>query len=415
MMKIAFNAVRVSKKAGSGFDTFIINFINEFAKYVYSKPELNIDFDVYTFYPHHFSEVKKENIKLIKLPFLKQKINDELQQHRAKKNFKKFLTPIHHLMSAVYFTVADYFRMFWTQLIFPFYTKKYNFVVAMTQLDASFICVNQIIVIHDMIPFIFSYYKYKHKFFLYRIFPNIALRSKMIFAVSESTKKDIVRFLNIKESKINVIYEGSRFSLHKSISETEKQKIKNNLNVENFILYVGSYHPRKNLINVIKALSYVRQRYVENLHLIVVGYIPKKEIRNINLLLQSLSLQKYVKLLGYVSDEEIKQLFLTAEVFVFPTLYEGFGLPPLEAMACGCPVVVSNCGSLPEVCGDAAVYVNPYDPKDIADGILKVLTDKNLRQQLIKKGFEQVKKFTWESSVTKFIEALKNLQNNSIE
>ncbi|MEM4368510.1 MAG: glycosyltransferase family 1 protein, partial [Candidatus Anstonellales archaeon] len=239
--------------------------------------------------------------------------------------------------------------------------------------------------------------------------------SKLIIAVSESTKRDIIKFLNVREEKINIIYEGARFNLLKFFSEKGKQEIKNNLNIGDFILYIGSFHPRKNLVNLIKAFSYIIPKYSNSLYLIVVGYFSKKEVKNIDLLLNFLSLQRYVKLLGHISDEKIKQLFLTAKVFVFPSLYEGFGLPPLEAMACGCPVVVSNCGSLPEVCGDAAVYVNPYEPQDIANGILKVLTDESLRQQLIKKGFEQVKKFTWENSVKKFIETLKKLQNNDIK
>jgi glycosyltransferase involved in cell wall biosynthesis len=136
---------------------------------------------------------------------------------------------------------------------------------------------------------------------------------------------------------------------------------------------------------------------------VVVGFMNENNKRYYKKIIKNFN---KIKILGHISIKELVILYKNAELFLFPTLYEGFGLPPLEAMACGCPVVVSDKGSLPEVCGDAAVYVNPYDPQDIAEGVLKVLTDENLRRNLIQKGYQQVKKFSWEQTVKKFLEVL---------
>jgi glycosyltransferase involved in cell wall biosynthesis len=114
-----------------------------------------------------------------------------------------------------------------------------------------------------------------------------------------------------------------------------------------------------------------------------------------------------VDYLGYVNSEELAELYREASCFVYPSLYEGFGLPPLEAMACGCPVVVSNVTSLPEVCGDAAYYVDPYDVESIAEGMYKVLTDEAMRRNLIEKGLERAKLFSWEKAAKSTLRFLK--------
>jgi glycosyltransferase involved in cell wall biosynthesis len=114
---------------------------------------------------------------------------------------------------------------------------------------------------------------------------------------------------------------------------------------------------------------------------------------------------------GYLSDEKLVEYYNKASLFVFPSFFEGFGIPPLEAMACGCPCVVSNVASLPEVCGDSAYYVNPYDIEDIARGIETVLSDEKLREDLIKKGFENIKRFSWEESAKKIVQIIREIKN----
>jgi len=414
-MRIAFNAIRVSNKAGSGFDTFIINFVNEFARYVYSN-KLNIDFDVYTLYPQHFPEVKKENIKQVKIPFIRQKLNtDTTNSTITYKTSKKLFThlPIHpsthlsrKLRDPLIHTFADYFRMFWSQFVFPFYAKKYDLIVNLTQFEASvFNLEKQIVVVHDLIPYIFKDQKHKHKFFVYKILPYILRKVKNICAVSVNTKSDLVKILGVKENKIVVIYESVDKNIEiysKQNFELKKNLLLSGINRGRYILFVGSCDKRKNLENVIKAFDIICERE-KSLYLIVAGFLNENNKRYYKRIIKNFD---KIKILGHISTKELVILYKNAELFLFPTLYEGFGLPPLEAMACGCPVVVSDKGSLPEVCGDAAVYVNPYDPQSIAEGVLKVLIDENLRQNLIQKGYQQVKKFSWEHSVKKFLEVL---------
>jgi glycosyltransferase involved in cell wall biosynthesis len=389
-MKIAFNAIRVSNKAGSGFDTFIINFVNEFARYVYSN-KLNIDFDVYTLYPQHFPEVKKENIKQVKIPFIRQKLNTDTSNSIT--TYKAHL-PIHSSTHPLIYFLADYFRMFWTQFIFPFYAKKYDLIIALTEYDACIFLRNQLLIVHNTVPFLFPNLPTKYKFYTYKLLPRVLKKCKKIVTVSNVLKKELVELFKVASEKNFVIYEGVDFKKFFKADKNEVLNFKEKYQInKDFVLAVGHSHPIKNFSGVVEAFQIVRKKY--KIKLVIAGLTGKKVVQDRDII--------YV---GHIPNDKLYILYSAAKCFIFPTLHEGFGLPPLEAMACGCPVVVSDKGSLPEVCGDAAVYVNPYDPQSIAEGILKVLIDENLRQNLIQKGYQQVKKFSWEQSVKKFLEVL---------
>jgi glycosyltransferase involved in cell wall biosynthesis len=170
---------------------------------------------------------------------------------------------------------------------------------------------------------------------------------------------------------------------------------------EHFIFFTGSLEPRKNLKNLIQAYSGLDKRIRKDIKLVLAGF---KGWQNKEIMALLRKVKSDVFYLGYVSDAALRDLYNLATLFVYPSFYEGFGLPPLEAMACGCPVVVSNAASLPEVCGGAAYYVDPYNIESIAEGIHKVLTDEALRQSLIEKGLERAKLFSWEKSAKKHIE-----------
>ena len=396
-MKIAFNAIRVSNKAGSGFDTFIINFVNEFARYVYSN-KLNIDFDVYTLYPQHFLEVKKENIKQVKIPFIRQKSNtDTSNSITTYKTHPPIHTSIPQIAGSTHpliYLFADFFRMFWTQFVFPFYAKKYDLIIALTEYDACVFLRNQLLIVHNTVPFLFPDLPTKYKFYTYKLLPRILKKCQKIITVSNALKKELVELFNIASEKNFVIYEGVDFKKFFKADENEVLNFKEKYQInEDFVLAVGHSHPIKNFSSVIEAFQIVRKKY--KIKLVIAGLTEKKFVQDRDII--------YV---GHIPNDKLYILYSAAKCFVFPTLHEGFGLPPLEAMACGCPVVVSDKGSLPEVCGDAAVYVNPYDPQSIADGILKVLTDVNLRRNLIQKGYQQVKKFSWEQTVKKSLKVL---------
>jgi glycosyltransferase involved in cell wall biosynthesis len=217
--------------------------------------------------------------------------------------------------------------------------------------------------------------------------------------VSESSKRDILRFVDVEPDKIDVIYNSydERFAVEPREEDVVRVRERFQLHDE-FVLYAGNVKPHKNLERLIEAFHLVRKRGLDQLKLVLIG----DEISKYAALRRAVhrhQLHKHTRFLGYVPEETLAVMYRLAGVFVFPSLYEGFGLPPLEAMASGTPVVISNVSSLPEVAGDAAVLVDPYDPSAIADGIYRVLTDEALRRSMRQKGIERARQFSWELSV----------------
>jgi glycosyltransferase involved in cell wall biosynthesis len=252
-----------------------------------------------------------------------------------------------------------------------------------------------VVTIHDCIHLMFPQYL-PNRFALAYARTSIALAAR---TVSESSKRDILRFVHTEPGKIDVIYNAydERFAIDPREEDVVRVSERYQLQSE-FVLYAGNVKPHKNLGRLIEAFYLVRKRGLEHLKLVLIG----DEISKYTALRRAVhqyQLHKYVRFLGYLPEETLAVMYRLAAVFVFPSLYEGFGLPPLEAMASGTPVVTSNVSSLPEVAGDAAVLVDPYDPHAIADGIYRVLTDEKLRRDLRRKGVARAGQFSWEQSV----------------
>jgi glycosyltransferase involved in cell wall biosynthesis len=219
--------------------------------------------------------------------------------------------------------------------------------------------------------------------------------------VSEASKRDILHLFNVPPEKIVVVYNAidSHFSVTPSDEAVARVRERYQLDHQ-FILYVGNIKPHKNLVRLIEAFDRLRRGGLEDLKLLIIG----DQISKLPALRRAVhrhKLHKQVRFLGYLSDDQLAILYRLASAFVFPSLYEGFGLPPLEAMASGTPVVTSNVSSLPEVVGDAAVLVNPYDVDAIVDGVRRVLTDPALAADMRRKGIERAREFSWERSVAK--------------
>lgn len=232
-------------------------------------------------------------------------------------------------------------------------------------------------------------------------------RADKIITVSESSKNDIMKFLSVDEAKIEIVYNGVEYDkFNKSYSEDEKSKIRVKYTLpKNYILYMGTLEPRKNIESIIEAFSLFKKENTvsnQNTKLVIAG---KKGwlFENIFNLVNKLSLKDDVIFTDYIDENDKSIIYNMASLFVFPSLYEGFGIPVLEAMASSVPVITSNVSSLPEVAGDAAILVEPKDIKSIAKYMSKVLADKKLRNNLIREGHEQAKKFTWESSAKKLV------------
>jgi glycosyltransferase involved in cell wall biosynthesis len=258
-----------------------------------------------------------------------------------------------------------------------------------------------VVTIHDVIHLMFPQYfpgKVAQTYARTSI-RNASRKAVRVMTVSESSKRDILRFVDIPAEKIDVIPNAydERFGIEPREEDVLRVRERFQLHDE-FVLYVGNVKPHKNVERLIEAFHLVRNRGLDHLKLVIIG----DEISKYTALRRAVhrhQLHQYVRFLGYLPEETLAVMYRLAGVFVFPSLYEGFGLPPLEAMASGTPVVTSNVSSLPEVTGDAAVLVDPYDSSAIADGVYKVLTDEQLRREMRKKGVERAKQFSWGTAV----------------
>lgn len=257
-----------------------------------------------------------------------------------------------------------------------------------------------VVTVHDLTPLVFP------KHFPAGLKGNLRWQAQKfnlkkvdaIIADSLASKNDIINIIGIPKNKISVAYlaAGKEFQI---INDTEKILKKFNL-PEKFVLYVGDVTWNKNLPRLIKAVKKI------NVPLVLVGKsIANKEYDNTNpwnrdlVTVQSLiENEKNITALGFVEAKELVALYNAATLFAFPSVYEGFGLPIIEAMQSGCPVVTTNGGSIPEVAGDAAYFVDGYNVEDIAEGLLKVYESKNLQRELSKKGLQQAKNFSWKKT-----------------
>ena len=262
---------------------------------------------------------------------------------------------------------------------------------------------NSVVTIHDCIHILFPQYLPNR---VAHIYARTALwiaanRSSRVLTVSEASKNDILKFFNIDPEKITVIPNGidEQFKVVPSVEAIARVQERYQLKSP-FLLYVGNVKPHKNLERLIDAFFKLRKDGLTTLTLLIIG----DEITKYTALRRTVhryQLHKYVRFLGFVPSDTLSILYRLADAFVFPSLYEGFGLPPLEAMASGTPVITSNVSSLPEVVGNAAMLVDPYDVNSIANGIQTVLEDSVYREKLTQNGLERAKFYSWERSVIK--------------
>lgn len=227
-----------------------------------------------------------------------------------------------------------------------------------------------------------------------------------IIAISEATKKDLIKFYNADPKKITVIYHGfdkEKFTPAKGEASDEIKKL------GDYIYFIGRLEAKKNITTLVKAFGKLRQQNKELTTKLVLagrpGYLFEDIQDEINNLPEEI--RKDVIRPGYIADEIMADYLKFAKVFAFPSKFEGFGMPLVEAMACGVPVVASNCTSIPEICGDAALLHKTEDSNELAEMLKKVLIQKELREDLIKKGFERVKIFDWEKSAKETFEVIK--------
>jgi len=229
-------------------------------------------------------------------------------------------------------------------------------------------------------------------------------RADVIIADSHSTKLDIIEFFKVDEKKIKVIHLGveSRF---RPINNVERYRTRNNL-PSKMILNIGTLEPRKNVVTLVRAFKRLQERGHKDYVLTIAGekgWLYEKIFEEI----ESSGMEKSIRILGVVRDEDLPLLYNCADLFVYPSLYEGFGLPPLEAMACGVPIITSNTSSLPEVVGNAGIMVDPNDIESLSDEMYRVLEDEELKHRMSRDGLKRSKMFTWEKMVKEVLETYK--------
>jgi glycosyltransferase involved in cell wall biosynthesis len=284
-------------------------------------------------------------------------------------------------------------------------------VVHVPHHEAPFFAPGKVVVtIHDCVHLLFPQ-EDSSKFRNYRSYlrmKRVIEGSRHVLAVSKSTKEDLINIFQTPESKISVVHNAldERFAFAHTPDERkhvlERYQLK-----DPFILYSGKIRPHKNLHRLIEAFAVLKSELIDdeqykNLKLIIIGDELSRH-QYLRLTVVRSGAQQDVRFFGFVPYPILRVFYQSATLFAFPSLYEGFGLPPLEAMANRTPVIASNTSSLPEVLDDAAVLVNPENVFDIARGMKHILQDDALREKLVRKGIEQVGKFSWKVAAEKVL------------
>ncbi|NLG49866.1 MAG: glycosyltransferase family 4 protein [Chloroflexi bacterium] len=266
-----------------------------------------------------------------------------------------------------------------------------------------------VITIHDLAFLLYPHLLTKDSARYYSQIDQAVQHTDAIIAVSQATKNDIVRLLGVSEHKITVIYEAAS-PIYRPIRSPElSQRVRGRFGIPgDFVLFMSTIEPRKNVPNLLRAFRQLLNDYHLDIKLVLAGekgWLFEDVFR----LMSELDLLEDVIFLGRVSSEELLWLYNTAQLLVAPSIYEGFGLTPLEAMACGTPVVVSNVSSFPEVVGDAGILVDPNNVDEITVGMWRALSDSKLRECLIEKGLKRAATFSWDKAAAETLELYHSL------
>ncbi len=273
--------------------------------------------------------------------------------------------------------------------------------------------IKKVLTIHDLTPIQFPEMHTRETNITWKTSLNlIKNRTEIIIAISNSTKNDIIDLLKIPENRIQVIHEAAdeRYKPLKN-KELVLEEIKKAFNINSpYILFVGTLEKRKNVPTLIKAFFKLKKLSIPH-KLVIVGGKGWKYTQIFDLI-NELRLENDVIFTDYVSDDDLVKLYNAADLFVYPSLYEGFGLPPLEAMACGCPVITSNTSSLPEVVGDAGILIDPNNIDSLTESMHKILLDKGLMEEMSKKSLERANMFSWEKTAKQTWDVYEEVQDD---
>ena len=261
----------------------------------------------------------------------------------------------------------------------------------------------QVVTVHDLIPLLHpeSAPRLKHHF--RHVVPRIIAASAGVIAMSRATAADLERLYGVPRDRVHVVYQGYRDDVFNPDALARAPEVARRFKLGRYLLSTADGRSYKNLPRLLKAFESLNPAGVQ---LALVGRTSRKEL-DLEEMAAAMRASDRVRFLGFVSDEDLAALYAGAEAFVFPSLYEGFGIPPLEAMACGCPAIVAERASIPEVCGDAAVYVDPVRSDDIASAIERVLADAELRRGLRAAGLQRAACFSYRRAAHGVLDVLR--------
>lgn len=379
-MKIGIDIRTLLDARPSGVSEYVLNLLKEMFK-LDTANEYRLFYNCFGDCPN-LPEFKQANVKLIKYNYPNKVLNYLL------------------------FKIFNYPKLDKALAVDVFFMPHLNFI-------GLSVGAKSLLTVHDL-----SFLKYPEFFSARKNFWHRMVKAKkllkrfsLVIAVSENTKRDIMELGGINPDKVKVIYSGvgeeyKKLPLINYQFSVKRVRDKYNL-PERFILYLGTIEPRKNVDGIIRAYNQLRVMSCElrDYKLIIAGARGWKS-ENIYREWDKSAFKNDIKFLGYVEPDDKIYLYNLASVFIYPSFYEGFGFPPLEAMACGVPVVASFASSLPEVVGDAALMVDPYNINDLAGALEKVLVDENLKNKLIARGLEQAKKFSWRETARAYLSEL---------
>lgn len=327
------------------------------------------------------------------------KVEDVILGISLPSNFKiATITPSHKILWTMYslpkWLIRNHVNILHVQYITPIWLPKH---------------IKAITTIHDVSwKFYPQYIKKNDLLFLNTLIPLSLKRADKIITVSQTSKNDIVKIYKLPSEKVVMIYNGINTSVGYAIPDSDYVMQKYNL-PKDFILYIGTLQPRKNIPALLKAFSILNTKYkTPDTKLVIGGGRGHNYDERIDVIVKKYMFENNVVFPGYIDDEDLPTLYKLAKVFVFPSLYEGFGIPPIEAMAYGTPVVVSDKSCLPETVGDAGLVVDPENSKAFAEAMYRAIHDESLRRALIEKGYKRAGEFSWERAARETLKLYEN-------
>lgn len=297
-------------------------------------------------------------------------------------------------------TLGHLLRLLWVQSGLRFRVRRARPTVLLNLMPEGILwpSVPQITIVHDLLPLLYpGEYPRQQYYFRYYV-PAVLKHSRAVIVISESTKRDLLRFYRLPSEKVYVVlsgYDARRFS-------PGPRDIGNS--GEPYLLYVGNIMPHKNLLRLIEAFSRVAGQMP--VKLVIRGSGRSAHVQALRDRISTLGLESRIDWQVYAPPDELPSLYRRAQMLLLPSLYEGFGLTALEAMACGTPVVAANTSSIPEVVGDAALLVDPRDTDALAEALLRLLTEESLRRELIARGLARAAGFSWERTARQVLAVL---------